>query len=169
MSPTPSLTRRHPSRGFPFLGNLKVAQALYAITFALLVHGTAAIAADSTSQVISRDAPKGISATFYTCIDEASSDTVALAACLSNEKTRQDDRLNATYMALLGKLNPKAKDGLINAERAWLKFEDTNGEFEASLYVDEIIDNLQLTQNETFHLCERANALEKYLATANDR
>ncbi|MEP6899597.1 MAG: lysozyme inhibitor LprI family protein, partial [Rhodanobacter sp.] len=139
------------------------------IILALLVHGSVAIAADSTSQVIRRDAPKGITTTFYTCIDNAGPDTVALGACLSDEKARQDNRLNATYKALLGKLNPKAKDGLIHAERAWLKFQGTNGEFEASLYGDEIIDNLQLAQNEIFHLCERTNALDKYLAIASDR
>lgn len=140
-----------------------------AIIVALLVYGTVAAAADGTSQVIKRDAPKGITATFYSCIDEAGSDSVALAACLSAEQTRQDNRLNVTYKVLFSKLEPKPKDELINAERAWLKFQDTNGEFEASLYGDEIIDNLQLTQNEIFRLCEHANALDKYLAVAKDQ
>jgi len=138
-----------------------------AITLALLVYGTGAIAADSTSQVIKRDAPKGITATFYTCIDKAGSDTIAIGACLSTEKTTQDARLNTTYKALLGKLHGKAKDQLISAERAWLKFQNEDGTFQNLLYGDEIIDNLDLTQNEIFSLCKRANELDSYLAIAN--
>lgn len=138
-----------------------------AIALTLIVYGAIAVAADSTSQVIRRDAPKGITTAFYTCIDKAGSDTVALAACLSTEKTTQDSRLNTTYKALLGKLDDKAKGRLIIAERAWLKFQDTNGEFEDSLYGDEIIDNLDLTQNEIFSICERADKLDRYLSIAN--
>jgi uncharacterized protein YecT (DUF1311 family) len=139
---------------------------LLIIAFALLVCANVAEAADSTSQVIRRDAPKGITNVFYTCIDKGDSDTIALGACLSDEQSRQNKRLNTTYKALLGKLNPKAKDELMNAERAWLKFQDATGPFEDALYGDETIGNLQVSQNEIFYLCERANALDKYLAVA---
>lgn len=140
-----------------------------AVIVALLAYGTAAVAADSTSQVIKRDAPKGITTTFYTCIDGAGSDSVAIGTCLSAEKKVQDTRLNTTYKALLGKLNGKAKDGLVSAERAWLDFHNKSGDFEVSLYGDETIADLQVTQNEIFGLCERANALDKYLSIANDQ
>lgn len=138
-----------------------------AITFALLVYGTGAVASDSTSQVIRHDAPKGITTTFHTCIHKAGSDTVAVGACLSAEKKTQDARLNTAYKVLLGKLNGRAKDQLINAERAWLKFQNEDGTFQNLLYGDEIVDNLDLTQNEIFSLCERANELDKYLSIAN--
>ena len=147
---------------------MKTARTL-AVSLALLVYGAAAVAADSTRQVIQRNAPKGITTAFYTCIDKAGSDTVALAACLSTEKTAQDARLNTTYKALLGKLHGKAKDQLISAERAWLKFQNEDGTFQNLLYGDETVDDLQLTQNEIFRLCERANALDKYLSVANDK
>lgn len=140
-----------------------------AITVALLAYGAAAVAAESTSQVIRKEAPKGISATFFTCVDNAGSDTTALGACLSTEKTRQDTRLNTTYKALLGKLDGKSKDGLVSAEREWLAFQNKSGDFEVSLYGDETVSDLQLTQNEIFRLCERANALDTYLAVANDK
>jgi uncharacterized protein YecT (DUF1311 family) len=142
---------------------------LLAIALSLLVYGAGTLAADTTSQVIRSDAPKGITAAFYTCIDKAGSDTVALAACLTDEKTRQDARLNTTYKALLGKLDGKAKDQLVGAERAWLAFHNKNGDFEVSLYGNEAVDDLQLTQSEIFRLCERANALDKYLTIANDK
>ena len=140
-----------------------------AITLALLVYGASAVATDSTSQVIQRNAPKGITTTFYTCIDKAGTDTVAVGACLSAEKATQDARLNTTYKALLSKLNDKAKGKLIIAERTWLKLQDENGEFENSLYGDEIIDNLDLAQNEIFSICERANKLDRYLSIASNQ
>lgn len=140
-----------------------------AISLALLAYGTGAMAADSTSQVIKRQAPNGITATFYTCIDKAGSDTVATSACLSAEKKAQDTRLNATYKSLLAKLNGKAKDSLVNAERAWLDFHNKSGDFEVSLYGDETVADLQVTQNEIFRLCERANVLNNYLSIANDQ
>jgi|SRR5579859_3822321 len=140
-----------------------------AITLALLVYGAGAIAADSTSQVIKRQAPQGITTSFYACIDKAGSDTVATGACLSAEKKTQDSRLNTTYKALLAKLTGKAKDELVSTERAWLDFHNKNGDFEATLYGEESVADLQVTQNEIFRLCERANALEKYLAVANDQ
>ncbi|WP_240046337.1 lysozyme inhibitor LprI family protein [Rhodanobacter glycinis] len=146
--------------------SMKTARTL-TTAFVLLTYGAIAIAADSTSQVIRREAPKGITTTFYTCIDKAGSDTIAIGACLSTEKTTQDARLNTTYKALLGKLHGKAKDQLISAERAWLKFQNEDGTFQNLLYGDEIIDNLDLTQNEIFSLCRRANELDRYLSLAN--
>lgn len=141
---------------------------MLAIGLVLLSYGAAAVAADSTSQAIKRQAPNGITAAFYTCIDKAGSDTVATSACLSAEKKAQDSRLNTAYKTLLGKLNGKAKDGLVSAERAWLDFHNKNGDFEAALYGDETVADLQVTQNEMFRLCERANMLDRYLSIAND-
>jgi uncharacterized protein YecT (DUF1311 family) len=137
------------------------------VAIALLFHGAIATASDSTSEVIRREAPKGITITFYTCIDKAGSDTIAIGECLSTEKTTQDARLNTTYKTLLGKLHGKAKEQLINAERAWLKFQNEDGTFQNLLYGDEIIDNLDLTQNEIFSLCKRADELDQYLSIAN--
>lgn len=91
---------------------------MLALTFALCSFGTAAVASGSTSDVIRQQAPKGINASFYICIDTAGADTVAMAACLSTEKTAQDIRLNTTYKALLAKLDAKPKNQLVSAERA---------------------------------------------------
>ncbi len=137
------------------------------VAFALLVHAAIAAASDSTSQVIRREAPKGLTTTFYACIDKAGSDTGALAACLSKEKAIQDARLNTAYKALLGELHGKAKDQLIIAERAWLQFQNEDGTFQNLLYGDESIDNFDLTQNEVFSLCKRADELDQYLSIAS--
>jgi len=140
-----------------------------AITFALLVAGSNAFAADSTSQVIKRQAPKGITASFYACVDKAGSDTTAQGTCLTAEKKAQDTRLNTTYKALTAKLTGKAKDNLLASQRAWLEFRNKNGDFEATLYGDEPVADLQVTQNDIFRLAERADALDKYLTIANDQ
>lgn len=140
-----------------------------AFSLALLAFGTSAAAAESTSQSIKHDAPAGITPAFYACIDKADSDVIASAACLTNEKTAQDNRLNATYKALMAKLNGDQKQKLIAAERAWLDLQTKTSTLEGDLYGSEQIANLQISQNEIFRLCERANALNTYLSLVNDK
>jgi|SRR5690349_302418 uncharacterized protein YecT (DUF1311 family) len=141
--------------------------SMTAIAFSLLAYGAAAGATDSTSDLIRRDAPKGISETFYACIDKANTNNIEEAACISQERERQDHRLNATYSALLHKLNADQKKNLIAAERVWLKFRDSTIDFEDSLYSNDIVDNLQVAENELFVICRRADELNEYLAIAN--
>lgn len=137
------------------------------LALVLMAQATVATATDSRSQDIKRHAPPGITDTFYACVDKADSDTNAAANCLTDEQARQDKRLNATYKALLSKLDPKAKDQLIQAERAWLKFQDANGVLESSVYGSEAVGNLQVTENALFRVCERTNALDDYLFVVN--
>ncbi|MFK2904366.1 DUF1311 domain-containing protein [Dyella ginsengisoli] len=137
------------------------------LALVLMAQVTVATATDSRSQDIKRHAPPGITDAFYTCVDKADSDTNAAANCLTDEHTRQDKRLNVTYKALMSKLSPKAKDELIHAERAWLKFQEANGALESSVYGSEAVGNLQVTENALFRVCERANALDDYLFVVN--
>ncbi|WP_017462225.1 lysozyme inhibitor LprI family protein [Dyella ginsengisoli] len=137
------------------------------LALALVAQATTAAAADSRSQDIKRHAPAGITDAFYACVDKAGSDTNAAANCLTDEHARQDKRLNTTYKNLLSKLAPKAKDQLIHAERAWLKFQEANGSLESSVYGGEAVGNLQATENAIFRICERANALDDYLFVVN--
>ncbi|WP_115560876.1 lysozyme inhibitor LprI family protein [Xanthomonas arboricola] len=147
---------------------MKTAATIFAICLVLFVDGVA-LASESTAQVIKRQAPKGITSAFYECIEEAESDNVALAACQSTEKKRQDTRLNAAYKLLLSKQRDTSKDNLVRAERAWLELHGTSKAFESSLYGSEIVSSFQVMQNEIFRLCERANTLEEYLSVADDR
>lgn len=139
-----------------------------AIALALLAFGTVAGAAESTSDLIRRDAPKGITEAFYACIDKANSNDLDEAYCLSEEKERQERRLNATYQTLLRKLSADQKKSLVEAERAWVRFRDGTIEFENTLYPNETVGNLELTQNELFATCRRADELEKYAALASE-
>ena len=143
--------------------------SMTAIAFALLAYGATAGATDSTSHLIRRDAPKGITEAFYGCIDKADYDTIAVAACLSTEEHVQDARLNRTYKALLAKLDSKAKEQLVDSERAWLAFHGKTSRLESSLYGNEIVANLEVSQRDIFRLCERANTLDNYLSLVNDQ
>ena len=140
-----------------------------AIAFALLSYAVAAGATESTSELIRGDAPKGITKTFYECIDKADSNDIEEAACLSAEQNIQDARLNRAYRALLGKLDTKEKEKLVNSERAWLASRGKSYRLESALYGNDLIGNLQVSQNDIFRLCERANALEEYLSLVNDQ
>ena len=138
------------------------------LALALLAQASSATASsNSRSQDIKRHAPPGITDAFYACVDKADSDKNAAANCLTDEHARQDKRLNTTYKALLNKLDTKAKDELIHAERAWLKFQEANGVLESSVYGSEAVGNLQVTENAIFRICERANALDDYLFVVN--
>lgn len=137
---------------------------IFALAPALLACCMVASAAESNSEYIKPDAPKGISDAFYACVDKAGSDTAAIADCLMNERQKQDARLNSTYKTLMGKIDAKAKEKLVAAERSWLDLQDKTGRLEDTLYGSETVSNLQRTQNETFRICERANVLQKYLA-----
>jgi uncharacterized protein YecT (DUF1311 family) len=143
-------------------------QTIIVIGFAVFVCSVDAKSLESTSQVIRGMAPKGITSTFYACIDKDDSNSIAIASCLGDEKEVQDKRLNKAYRALLNKLDSKGKKNLVNAERAWLKSHDLDGQLETSVYGDELVEQLQMTQNDIFRLCERANMLEKYLDLASD-
>jgi len=142
---------------------------MFILSFALCAHGSGALAYESTAQAIKRQAPPGISNVFYGCVEKAESDHIALAACQSAEKTRQDARLNAAYKSLLSKQRGTAKDRLLRTEGAWLDFHNTSKTFESSLYGSETVSGFQVMQNEIFRLGERANVLEDYLSISNDR
>ena len=136
-----------------------------AIALVLLAGGSAAGAEESLSAQIRKDAPKGITQAFYACVDTASGN-IEQAYCLTQERERQDRRLNATYQSLLRKLDEHQKKSLVEAERDWLRFRNSTIGFEDTIYGNEIVGNLELGQNELFFICRRADELEKYLALA---
>lgn len=128
----------------------------------------AAAAAERPSDRVRRDAPKGITETFYACIDKADYDSIAVGACLSAEEEVQDARLNRSYKTLMGKLDSKAKKQLVASERAWLAFHGKSSGLESTLYGSEIVANLEVSQREIFRRCERANTLDTYVSLVSD-
>ena len=88
------------------------------IAFGLLLNAPALAAADSE-----------LSQTYSACLDKSKEVTSEMLDCISAEFTRQDDRLNENYKRLMSKLSGKRKEGLLEAQRAWIKFRDTNCNF----------------------------------------
>ena len=66
---------------------------------------------------------------FSVCMDKADGVTQNMVECIDAETKRQDARLNKAYKALVADLNPERKKQLLEAQRAWLKFRDTNCAF----------------------------------------
>jgi uncharacterized protein YecT (DUF1311 family) len=66
---------------------------------------------------------------FGVCMDKADGVTQNMVECIDAEIKRQDARLNKAYKALVADLNPERKKQLLAAQRAWLKFRDTNCAF----------------------------------------
>jgi uncharacterized protein YecT (DUF1311 family) len=90
------------------------------IAFGLLLNAPALAAADSDSEM---------SQAYLACMDKSNGVTVEMLDCMSAELTRQDARLNENYKSLMSKLSAKRKEGLLEAQRAWIKFRDTNCNF----------------------------------------
>ena len=88
------------------------------IAFGLLLNAPALAAADGE-----------LSQTYSACMDKSKGVTSEMLDCISAEFTRQDDRLNENYKRLMSKLSGKRKEGLLEAQRAWIKFRDTNCNF----------------------------------------
>ncbi len=90
------------------------AAALVAVTLAM----SPAVAAD-----------REFSKEFETCLDKAAGVTPAMIDCISAELKRQDALLNQNYRKLMASLSAERKKALQEAQRAWIKFRDTNCDF----------------------------------------
>ncbi len=63
------------------------------------------------------------------CMDKSNGNTAGMTDCIIAETARQDARLNENYKRLVAKLSGKRKNTLQVAQRAWVKFRDTNCSF----------------------------------------
>jgi uncharacterized protein YecT (DUF1311 family) len=70
-----------------------------------------------------------LSETFVSCLDKAGGVSAAMKECVSAEYKRQDERLNRSYIKLMGSLSAERRDALREAERTWLKFRDANCQY----------------------------------------
>lgn len=92
-----------------------------------LLHITLAIAACSPLGVQAQGSD--LSKQFSTCMDKAGGVTQDMVECIGAETQRQDLRLNKSYKALMAALSPERKKQLQEAQRAWIKFRDSNCSF----------------------------------------
>jgi len=77
-------------------------------------------------------ADPALSKQYNACMDKSGGVTMSMVECITAENQRQDVRLNTAYKALMADLPPARKTQLLEAQRAWVKFRDTN----CSFYLD---------------------------------
>jgi uncharacterized protein YecT (DUF1311 family) len=68
---------------------------------------------------------------YSACVERTNGVTTEMINCILAETVRQDARLNDNYKKLLSKLPTERKNTLIEAQRNWIKFRDTNCGFYA--------------------------------------
>lgn len=74
-----------------------------------------------------------LSAAFDQCIAKAGAVNPAMLECIDHEYGVQDRRLNASYKALMAKLDAPRKKQLQDAQRLWLKYVEANCDFYSTM------------------------------------
>lgn len=73
------------------------------------------------------------SAAYSRCMDNSGGVTSSMVQCSGAEFDRQDARLNLNYKAAMGNLQEPQKTLLRDAQRAWIKYRDSNCDLYARL------------------------------------
>ncbi|MDR6935278.1 lysozyme inhibitor LprI family protein [Luteibacter sp. 3190] len=107
----------------------------------------------------------GLTESFFACVNSAGLDESKVSECISTERKGQDARLNKAYGVLMTSLDPKARDSVRAAERAWLDFNTKSVAAETAIGGSNQVANIDVSQAELFRFCERANVLESYISS----
>lgn len=68
----------------------------------------------------------GLSREYDVCMDKSGGVTANMLDCIGAETKRQDVRLNKIYKEVMAQMDDGGKKRLIEAQRAWIKFRDTD-------------------------------------------
>ena len=102
---------------------------------------------------------------YSTCLEKSNGVTIEMINCILAETRRQDARLNEIYKRLISRLGTERKNALVEAQRAWIRFRDSNCGF----YADpEGGSAARVTANECFLNATADRAKELRLLT-NDQ
>ncbi|CAD1797582.1 DUF1311 domain-containing protein [Xanthomonas euroxanthea] len=136
------------------------------LLLAALSVGGMSCAQATNDQRTDASTPKGLSTTYLACQKQARG-AIEHAACVSQEETVQDRRLNKVYKQLLASLQADGRTKLVDAQRAWLLSRTKDGNLEAVIYGDSQPENIESAEAAMLRLSARADQLEKYLALIN--
>ena len=107
--------------------------------------------------------PQGLSDTLAKCMAVAAGN-LAQAGCLTDERERQDARLNKVYKQLIGHLQGEGRERMVAAQRAWVQLQRSDGDARESILYDiGQIGNLQSVENDARAIRQRADLLERHL------
>lgn len=141
---------------------------LFAAALLAAVAQTTSASDSGTAQSIRNGAPRGISETFYACVELAGGDIPAQGTCMSTEKKIQDARLNRAYKRLLASLDDSKKESVKIAERSWLDVNAKSVDAELALRGDDKTANIEAALSELLRYGGRANELERLAFLAGD-
>ena len=107
--------------------------------------------------------PQGLSDALTKCMAVAAG-SLAQAECLTDERERQDARLNKVYKQLIGRLQGENRERMVTAQRAWVQLQQSDGDARESI-LDDIgqIGNLQSVENDARAIRQRADLIERHL------
>lgn len=107
--------------------------------------------------------PQGLSNVLTKCMSNATGN-LAQAECLTDERERQDVRLNKIYKQLIARLQGERRDAIVATQRAWIQLQQSDGDARESI-LDDIgqIGNLQSVESEARAIRQRADLLQRYL------
>lgn len=109
--------------------------------------------------------PEGLSDVLAKCMRGASG-SLAQAECLTDERERQDARLNTVYKQLIARLQGERRDAMVAAQRAWIQLQQSEGDARETILGDiGQIGNLQSVENDARAIRQRADLLERHLKT----
>jgi len=74
---------------------------------------------------------KNISKEYDSCMDRSGGVTIEMIECMVQEFKKQDARLNREYKKTMSQLSDERKKALLEAQRAWIKYRDSNCAFYA--------------------------------------
>lgn len=99
---------------------------------------------------------------FWICLDLGS--WPETAECISEERVRQDQRLEHAHHKLINELDGSSRVRAIGAHKSWRLLQDKDGSLEA-LLLDHLgpIGHFETSKSEVFRTCARASQLEGYL------
>ncbi len=118
------------------------------------------------TQAVSNDdnyVPQGLSDALTKCMSNATG-TLAQAECLTDERERQDARLNKVYKQLIGRLQAEDRERMVAAQRAWVQLQQSDGDARESILYDiGQVGSLQSVENDARAIRQRADLLERHL------
>lgn len=94
-------------------------------TFLLILSLTTGIPSLTSAQ------SKNLSKEFDSCMNRSGGVTIGMIECMVQETEKQDARLNREYKKIMSQLSDERKKTLLVAQRAWIRYRDSNCAFYA--------------------------------------
>lgn len=150
---------------------VKIVDPAFGKTFAGDAPAAGGLVQGAHADARSDEMPAQLSAEFGDCMARAGSQRIPRAACLTDERDRQQTRLDHAYQMLLGRLEGDRRNRLVEAQRLWVETREKDRGLETPALDAPALDalgpmgHLQSLEADARAIAERAGALERDLDT----